>query len=43
MYGSYHFFVLIKKFATAYERLVKAKMLIQEKVKEDIENDELFT
>lgn len=34
--GSEHFFYQIKLFASIYERLVKARMLIQAKLKQEI-------
>ena len=37
LFGTYQFFVLLKKVATAYERLVKAKQLITDKVREDLD------
>ena len=42
MFGTQYFFLVFKMIATIYERLVKAKQLIQAKVEDDLANRELL-
>ena len=42
MFGTQYFFLVFKMLATIYERLVKAKQLIQAKVEDDLANRELL-
>ena len=41
LYGSIHFYIVFKMFATIYERIVKAKQLIVAKVDEDLSKESI--
>ena len=41
IFGTHHFYLVFKTVASIYERLVKAKQLIKEKVDQDCERDEI--
>ena len=41
LFGSSHFYMVFKMIATIYERLLKAKQLIKEKVEEDLEKQDM--
>lgn len=44
LYGSHHFYVLLRQIYTIYERILKAKQIIEQKVDEDLalKEDELL-
>ena len=41
LYGSMHFYLVFKTIASIYERLVKAQLLIAEKVNQDLQKEEI--
>ena len=36
IFGTHHFYVLMRQFYTVYERIMKAKQIIESKVDEDL-------